>query len=289
MRRARAAVSLEAIAFQRATEGGEEIVIRGGAEVSRKRKPSDALLRMLLQASNPEKYGRTGHQATIQAREEIEARVKEIEEAAYRRAWVALVMEYNYMCEPKGLRVWFSRKWAQMHGNMCKLPYCRECHPERFDPKLPASMTQPDQDHGMIPGPSAWLNAVDQENEAERRRANAAGDYLKIDTSPMPMPTHDPDYVVPSPPPMALYPDPAVNPPAELLHSAFVYGPQQMSIDDGWVPLAGPGRLPEGEELEALQRQAFEQGMTRPEGWDDGEGGGDRGEEGDGADGGGES
>jgi hypothetical protein len=54
-----AAVSLERLAFQRAVEGGEEVTIRGGEVVSIRRKPSDAMLRMLLQGANPGKYGRT--------------------------------------------------------------------------------------------------------------------------------------------------------------------------------------------------------------------------------------
>jgi AcrR family transcriptional regulator len=55
---ARAAGAVETLAWERATVGAEEVTIRGGEVVQVKRKPSDAMLRLLLQASNPRKYGR---------------------------------------------------------------------------------------------------------------------------------------------------------------------------------------------------------------------------------------
>jgi hypothetical protein len=55
-----ATVSLERFAFDRAVNGGEEKIYREGRLVSTKVKPSDAMLRMLLQGACPEKYGRTG-------------------------------------------------------------------------------------------------------------------------------------------------------------------------------------------------------------------------------------
>lgn len=54
-----AAASLERLAYDRAVTGAEEVVIREGKIVAIKRKPSDAMLRMLLQGANPAKYGRT--------------------------------------------------------------------------------------------------------------------------------------------------------------------------------------------------------------------------------------
>lgn len=77
---------LELIAWQRAVEGVPEIVIRDGKIVSIKIKPSDAILRLLMQGANPEKYGRTGAMPKQQAaarkplrkvasREEVEAEV----------------------------------------------------------------------------------------------------------------------------------------------------------------------------------------------------------------------
>jgi hypothetical protein len=55
-----AGTELEAIAWQRAIEGVPEIVIRDGKIAWIKIKPSDAILRLLLQGANPRKYGRTG-------------------------------------------------------------------------------------------------------------------------------------------------------------------------------------------------------------------------------------
>lgn len=51
---------LDMIAWQRATQGCEEKVYRNGELVSVRVKPSDSILRLLMQGANPEKYGRTG-------------------------------------------------------------------------------------------------------------------------------------------------------------------------------------------------------------------------------------
>lgn len=150
----RAAVSLEAIAFQRATEGAEEIVIRDGREVSRRRKPSDTILRLILQASNPAKYGRTGGQMAVAAREEIAARERAAEERGYRAAWAALIAEYRFQCEPAYARHWLWRQLHVMHARMCGNARCRECHPERVWPAFDEGRdTTPPDDHRPVPPP----------------------------------------------------------------------------------------------------------------------------------------
>lgn len=70
-----AAVSLERLAFDRALNGGEEVTMRDGVVVSIRRKPSDAMLRMLLQGANPGKYGRTAGER--QANTAAERRLKD--------------------------------------------------------------------------------------------------------------------------------------------------------------------------------------------------------------------
>lgn len=55
-----AATALDTIAWERATQGAEEKVYRDGKLVMTRVKPSDAMLRLLLQGANPRKYGRTG-------------------------------------------------------------------------------------------------------------------------------------------------------------------------------------------------------------------------------------
>lgn len=55
-----AAIGLDAVAWTRATQGAEEKVYRDGKLVMTRVKPSDAMLRLLLQGANPRKYGRTG-------------------------------------------------------------------------------------------------------------------------------------------------------------------------------------------------------------------------------------
>lgn len=85
--RAQASQPLETLAWQRATEGAPEKVIRGGEVVQIKVKPSDSLMRLMLQASNPKKYGRlsrggaTRRQIEKAVRKRIETEVRvEIEE-----------------------------------------------------------------------------------------------------------------------------------------------------------------------------------------------------------------
>ncbi|MEA3031669.1 MAG: hypothetical protein QOG13_2994 [Sphingomonadales bacterium] len=55
-----ASVELDTIAWKRATEGAEEKVYRDGRLVMTRIKPSDGILRLLMQGANPKKYGRTG-------------------------------------------------------------------------------------------------------------------------------------------------------------------------------------------------------------------------------------
>lgn len=83
LERAKAAKPLETLAWQRATEGAPETLIRDGAVVQIKVKPSDAMLGMLLRASDPRKYGRlsrggaTRKQIERKLRRKIEAETRE--------------------------------------------------------------------------------------------------------------------------------------------------------------------------------------------------------------------
>lgn len=81
-----AAVEFDMIAYKRATEGAEEKVYRDGKLVSTKVKPSDSMLRLLMQGADPEKYGRTGQmpkgavlkQLKKQAEEEVRAKYRAV-------------------------------------------------------------------------------------------------------------------------------------------------------------------------------------------------------------------
>lgn len=85
-----ASVALDTIAWKRATQGTEEKVYRDGRLVFTRVKPSDAMLRLLMQGANPEKYGRMGRmipRATIKklkkearrdARAEMRASIPEL-------------------------------------------------------------------------------------------------------------------------------------------------------------------------------------------------------------------
>ena len=71
-----AAEALETIAWHRATVGAEEKIYREGKLVATRVKPSDAMLRLLLQGANPRKYGRTGMMPTGLARERLKREVR---------------------------------------------------------------------------------------------------------------------------------------------------------------------------------------------------------------------
>lgn len=80
--RERAAKPLETLAWERATEGAPEKVIRNGEVVQIKVKPSDAMLGMLLRASDPKKYGRLSRGGAT--RKQIEKKLRKTIEAETR-------------------------------------------------------------------------------------------------------------------------------------------------------------------------------------------------------------
>jgi hypothetical protein len=94
-----AKVGLKAVAYARAVEGVEEPIIQGGKVVATKRKYSDSLLRMLMQASDPEAFGRIGGGMCVQAREAIEKEAYErgrADEEAERRARAEATYKERY-------------------------------------------------------------------------------------------------------------------------------------------------------------------------------------------------
>jgi hypothetical protein len=75
---------LEAIAWMRAVEGTPTRIIRGGKVVEERIRPSDAMLKTLMEGADPAKYGRKGGAtpAQIEAiRQEMEAEREEESEA----------------------------------------------------------------------------------------------------------------------------------------------------------------------------------------------------------------
>jgi hypothetical protein len=82
-----ASVTLDTIAWKRATEGAEEKIYRDGRLVFTRVKPSDSILRLLMQGADPERYGRTGRQPgkhllkTLKKQAEREVRAADSEEA----------------------------------------------------------------------------------------------------------------------------------------------------------------------------------------------------------------
>ena len=80
--REKAAKPLETLAWERATQGAPEKVIRNGEVVQIKVKPSDAMLGMLLKASDPKKYGRMSRGGAT--RKQIEKKLRKTIEAETR-------------------------------------------------------------------------------------------------------------------------------------------------------------------------------------------------------------
>lgn len=85
--RALAAGPLERLAYERATIGARETVIRDGKVVAEKIKPSDAMLRLLLQGARPGKYGRLSRGG--ETKKQIEKRLRKQIEAELRGEAVA--------------------------------------------------------------------------------------------------------------------------------------------------------------------------------------------------------
>lgn len=81
--RAMAATELEAIAYQRAVEGAEETVIRDGKVAFIRKKPSDRILKTLLESSNPAKF-RSGGEVSAAVRARIEKELRPRIEAEVR-------------------------------------------------------------------------------------------------------------------------------------------------------------------------------------------------------------
>lgn len=82
---AKAAGNIEILAWERGVTGIEEPVIHHGKVVGTRRKRSDAIFKLILQASNRKKYGRVGQSG--ETKKQIEKRLrKEIEAEMRARA-----------------------------------------------------------------------------------------------------------------------------------------------------------------------------------------------------------
>jgi hypothetical protein len=124
--RLQAAGPLEAIAWERAVNGADQQIIRKGELVEVRRKPSDGMLRMLLQAADPEKFGRTGgagprqiEALKAQLRAEVEAEMRGTDEERAART--------------RSLREEIEAKLAQLHRRFCGQADCEECNPPEDD------------------------------------------------------------------------------------------------------------------------------------------------------------
>ena len=124
--RMQAAGPLEAIAWERAVVGAEQRIIRKGELVEVRRKPSDAMLRMLLQAANPEAFGRTGGASPRQI-EALKARLRAEVEQELRGT------PEERAARGRALREEVEAKLAQLHRRFCGGAGCEECDEEDGD------------------------------------------------------------------------------------------------------------------------------------------------------------
>lgn len=74
--RSKSAGGIEILAWERGVTGIEEEVIHYGKVVGTRRKRSDAVFRMILQASDPEKYGRQGEVMRARIEKELRPRIE---------------------------------------------------------------------------------------------------------------------------------------------------------------------------------------------------------------------
>jgi hypothetical protein len=96
--RVKARGPLEAIALQRAVEGTETKIIRNGKLVEVRVKPSDAMLKNLLAAADPEKYGnrpRATAEQLAAIREEMEDAQEKIDDAQHQETIRRLIRKLH--------------------------------------------------------------------------------------------------------------------------------------------------------------------------------------------------
>jgi hypothetical protein len=102
---AKAAVPVETLAWERAVTGIEEPVWCYGKQVGTRIKRSDSILRLLLQGSNPRKYGRTGTAAQQLSKKEMEKLRAEIRKEVEGEVWSADAVEKTTASLIDGLEI----------------------------------------------------------------------------------------------------------------------------------------------------------------------------------------
>jgi hypothetical protein len=112
---ARSRTGLVATAYKRAVEGVEEPIISGGKIVGTKRRYSDSLLRMLLQASNPDMFGRMSPGGSVSAADRFKNR-EEIADEAHKRGRAELKAELEL--DRNERRRLLEAKLSEMHRRM---------------------------------------------------------------------------------------------------------------------------------------------------------------------------
>ena len=121
--RMQAAGPLEAIAWERAVVGADLTIVRKGEVVEVRRKPSDGMLRMLLQSSDPDRFGRTGG-ATPRQIEALKARLRAEVEEELRGT------PEERAARSRALREEIEAKLAQLHRRFCGGADCEEDDPD---------------------------------------------------------------------------------------------------------------------------------------------------------------
>ncbi|HEY0084535.1 MAG TPA: hypothetical protein VGB65_01365, partial [Allosphingosinicella sp.] len=161
--RVKARGPLEAIAWMRAVEGAPTKIIRKGKVVEERIKPSDAMLKTLMAAADPAKYGRGGGATPEQIaalRKELEDE-REVEDEARKEETVERL-----------LRKMHALRRRQIHAG-CGMTVEGELVPKGYGPVSPDAVP-------MMEDPLAYTYArekADREKRAAEREAQWARDH----------------------------------------------------------------------------------------------------------------
>lgn len=116
--RAQAAGNLETLAWERGVTGIEEPVVQGGKVVATRRRRSDAIFRLILQASNPKKYGRMAAARRKEVEKEVRKRIEREVRAEIAGRLYATREETDAM---------ILKRLSILHRRICADPACAQC------------------------------------------------------------------------------------------------------------------------------------------------------------------
>jgi len=137
-----ASVTLDTIAWKRATEGTEEKIYRDGRLVFTRLKPSDSILKLLMQGADPERYGRIGRMPRKdkhlekKLRKQIAREMKAAESEEARAALEGKLMGLIDMVRRRNARQKLAAGWSPGPDGRLVVPpgYRMVAEPKRLPP-----------------------------------------------------------------------------------------------------------------------------------------------------------